>query len=45
MLRNVIDAEAFAARAEQELDYFRKTLLDFKTKIIVRNDITGLVVS
>ena len=43
--RDFIDAKAFAARAEQELDYFRKTLPDISTKIIIRKDITGLMVS
>ena len=42
---NALDAKAFAARAKQELDYFRKTLPDISSKIIVQEDITGLMVS
>jgi uncharacterized protein (TIGR02421 family) len=42
---NSIDAKAFAVRAEQELDYYRKTLPDMGSKVIVREDITGLMVS
>ncbi len=42
---NALDAKAFAARAKQELDYFRKTLPDIGSKIIVQEDITGLMVS
>jgi uncharacterized protein (TIGR02421 family) len=44
-IANSIDATAFAARAEQELNYFRKTLPEISSKIIVREDITGLMVS
>ncbi len=40
-----IDANAFAERAKLELDYFRKTLPDIGTKIMVREDISGLMVS
>ncbi|MBN2727843.1 MAG: DUF1704 domain-containing protein [Bacteroidales bacterium] len=42
---NTVNAEAFADRAKQELDYFREKLPDINTKIIIRNDITGLMVS
>jgi uncharacterized protein (TIGR02421 family) len=42
---NALDAKAFAARAKQELDYFRKTLPALPSKVIVREDITGLMVS
>ncbi len=42
---NSIDANAFALRAEQELAYFRKTLPDITSKVIVREDIIGLMVS
>ena len=40
-----IDANMFAERAELELVRFRKTLPDISTKIMVREDISGLMVS
>ena len=43
--RNSVDANAFALRANRELDYFRKTLPGLGSKVIVREDITGLMVS
>ncbi len=42
---NAMDANGFAARANQELDFFRKTLPDIGSKIVVQDDITGLMVS
>lgn len=44
-VRNSIDAKEFSSRAEQELNYFRKTLPDIKSKVFVREDILGLMVS
>ncbi len=38
---NSIDAKTFAQRAKIELDYFRKTLPDLSTKVMVREDIIG----
>ncbi len=43
--KNFVDANAFAARANQELTYFRKTFPNSRNKIVVRDDITGLMVS
>lgn len=40
-----VDAKTFAARAEKELSYFREKLPDITTKISVRKDIAGLMVS
>jgi uncharacterized protein (TIGR02421 family) len=40
-----IDAKTFAARAILELDYFRKTFPQCSSKVMVRDDITGLMVS
>jgi len=40
-----IDAEAFAARAREELDYFRSKCPDCDSKVFVREDISGLMVS
>ena len=40
-----IDAKTFAARAIQEMDYFRKTVPESSSKVIMREDITGLMVS
>ncbi|MBU0473052.1 MAG: flavohemoglobin expression-modulating QEGLA motif protein [Bacteroidetes bacterium] len=42
---NIIDANIFAARAMKELSYFRKTLPNSRSKIIIREDISGLMVS
>ena len=42
---NAVDADAFALRAKQELYLFRKSLPNIGSKIIVREDITGLMVS
>ncbi|HQY21195.1 MAG TPA: DUF1704 domain-containing protein [Ignavibacteria bacterium] len=39
------NAKDFAKRAEIELNYFREKLPDIKTKISIRKDITGLMVS
>lgn len=44
-ISNSIDSKTFAERAKLELDYFRETLPDLKTKILVREDISGLMVS
>ncbi len=43
--KNFVDANAFALRANQELSYFRKTFPNSRNKVIVRDDITGLMVS
>ena len=40
-----VDAKAFAARAMQELAYFRETIPGSRSKVVVREDITGLMVS
>lgn len=40
-----IDANIFAARAEEELVFFRQTFPDCQSQIVVRDDITGLMVS
>ena len=40
-----IDAQTFAKRATQELDYFRSALPESRSKVMVREDITGLMVS
>jgi uncharacterized protein (TIGR02421 family) len=40
-----IDAIAFADRARLEIDQFRKFLPGIKSKVVVRKDITGLMVS
>lgn len=42
---NIINAEIFAARAAKELSYFRKSLPNTRSKIIIREDISGLMVS
>ncbi len=42
---NLIDAKTFAERARIELDHFRETLPDISTKIMVREDVIGLMVS
>lgn len=42
---NSIDAKAFAARARQELDCFRITIPESNSKVMIRDDITGLMVS
>lgn len=39
------NANDFAKRAEKELNYFREKLPDIRTKISIRKDITGLMVS
>jgi uncharacterized protein (TIGR02421 family) len=44
-LKRFIDANAFAIRANHELSYFRKYYPNNRNKVIVRNDITGLMVS
>lgn len=40
-----INARDFAARAVKEIAYFRQTLPDIRTQAIVREDISGLMVS
>lgn len=40
-----VDAKVFAQKAMQELDYFRKTFPESKSKVIIRDDISGLLVS
>ncbi len=40
-----IDAQTFAVRARQEMDYFRKKFPKINNKVLVREDITGLMVS
>lgn len=44
-LGNSIDAKAFAERAKLELNHFRETLPNLSTKIMIRDDISGLMVS
>lgn len=41
----VVDAEAFAARARDELAYFRERYSDVASTVQVRDDINGLIVS
>ncbi|MEJ2193412.1 MAG: flavohemoglobin expression-modulating QEGLA motif protein [Ignavibacteriaceae bacterium] len=40
-----VDAQSFAKRAMQELNYFRNSFPESKSKVMVRDDITGLMVS
>jgi uncharacterized protein (TIGR02421 family) len=40
-----VDAEGFARRAREELEYFRCSYPDLKNGVEVRSDITGLMVS
>ncbi|MCF8379497.1 MAG: flavohemoglobin expression-modulating QEGLA motif protein [Bacteroidales bacterium] len=40
-----IDATAFAARANKEMDYFRKSIPEFRNNVQIREDISGLMVS
>jgi uncharacterized protein (TIGR02421 family) len=44
-LSRSVDAKTFAARAEEELNYFRQFIPEINTKVIIRNDILGLMVS
>ena len=41
----VINATAFAARAKQEIEYFRKSYPEIRSKTIVSGEINGLMVS
>lgn len=43
--RSSVDAKAFAARAMQELAYFHNIFPEGRSKVVVREDITGLMVS
>jgi uncharacterized protein (TIGR02421 family) len=43
--KSFVDALVFAERAHQELYYFRKTFPNSRSKVVVRADITGLMVS
>ena len=43
--KSKINASAFAAIAEEELNYFRKILPEHNSKVFLRDDITGLMVS
>ena len=40
-----VNAEMFAAYANEELDYLRKTLPDIKSRAVIRKDVVGLMVS
>ncbi len=40
-----MDANAFAARANKELSFFRKSLPNHRSRVIVREDVLGLMVS
>ncbi len=40
-----VKAEEFSIRAEQEIDLFRKVVPEIRSKVFVRDDITGLMVS
>lgn len=40
-----IDAKAFAKRAEEEFEFYRKSCPEFKAKAVVGPDISGLIVS
>lgn len=40
-----VTAADFARRAEEEIDYFRRSLPDIKARVEVRPDVTGLMVS
>ncbi len=44
-LKRSISAEEFALRAEKEIEYFRRTVPDIRSKVYIRDDITGLMVS
>ena len=43
--KSFVDANAFAAHANKELAYFRKFLPNNRCKVIIREDINGLMVS
>jgi uncharacterized protein (TIGR02421 family) len=40
-----INADDFANRASQEIEYYRKSLPEMSARVEIRNDITGLMVS
>jgi uncharacterized protein (TIGR02421 family) len=40
-----VDAETFARRARREIAFLRNQLPDVKSKVVVRSDVTGLLVS
>ena len=40
-----INAKTFAVRAKQEIAHFRKTCPEIRSKVTVRSDVTGLMVS
>ena len=42
---NSVNARDFAVRAQQELTYFKKKYPDMRSKVLIREDITGLMVS
>ncbi len=44
-IHGYLDAEAFAARARDELDYLRLTHPEVTSRVLVRRDVTGLIVS
>ena len=43
--RRRINAQSFANRARHEIDLYRKVYPDIKSQVIIRDDITGLMVS
>jgi len=43
--RNKINARSFALRAEAEINYFREFAPTIESKVFIRDDITGLMVS
>jgi len=40
-----LDADAFAARANEELEYYRKSMPDLPARVEVRDDVPGILVS
>lgn len=43
--RGAADAEAFAARASEEIEYYRNLHPEFRAKVKIRTDLNGLMVS
>lgn len=43
--KQMIDAHAFAERAREEIELYRDTFPDIKSRVLIRGDIAGLLVS
>ena len=43
--RGCLDASSFAAQAEEEINYLRMTRPDINSRVVIRDDIVGLMVS